>query len=355
MSDDISQSLAEAVRAAAAAGRSLAIRGGGSKDFYGREAAGEPLEVGGHRGIVSYEPTELVVTARGGTPLAELEAALAARGQMLGCEPPRFGPGTVGGMVAAGLSGPRRPYAGSVRDFVLGAKLLNGKGEVLRFGGQVMKNVAGYDVSRLQAGALGAFGVLLELSLKVLPVPQAELTLVQPRPLLEAVEVFNRWAGQPLPLSATAWVDGRACIRLSGAAAAVRVAAETLGGERLDGEAAGAFWAGLREQTDAFFDGLAPLWRLSLPPAAQQPALPGGTWLLEWGGAQRWWRGEAAPETVFAAARAAGGHAACFRGGGRAGEVFQPLAPALMRVHRELKRAFDPQRVFNPGRLYADL
>lgn len=352
---DITEDLRRRVLDAAETHTPLAIRGGGSKAFYGRSSAGEPLDVAAHRGIVSYEPTELYLTARAGTPLAEIEAALADGSQMLGCEPPAWGPAaTVGGMVATGLSGPRRPYAGSVRDYVLGVKVLNGRGEVLRFGGQVMKNVAGYDVSRLMTGALGGLGVLLEVSLKVLPLPVAEATLVQDATQAEAIERLNRWAGRPLPLSASAWADGRLAVRLSGAAAAVESAVRTLGGERLDVPAAGAYWTALREQTHAFFAGDAPLWRLSVAPARAPLDLPGAQ-LVEWGGAQRWWRGDGNPAALHALATAAGGHATLFRGGARDGEVFQPLAPGLAALHRELKRAFDPHGIFNPGRLYAGL
>ncbi|MBM3346646.1 MAG: glycolate oxidase subunit GlcE, partial [Betaproteobacteria bacterium] len=311
------QALVEAVRAAAAAGRPLNIRGGGSKDFYGRPAAGEPLDVRGHGGIVAYEPTELVVTARCGTPLAELEAALAASGQMLAFEPPHFGgqterqpphfggqserqpprfsaTATVGGMLAAGLSGPRRQSAGALRDFVLGVTLLDGRGEVLRFGGQVMKNVAGYDVSRVVAGAMGTLGIILEASLKTLPRPAAEETLQFEMPEAVAIDTLNRWAGQPLPLSASAWSEGELHVRLSGALLAVAAARERLGGERVDASAAGALWAGLREQTAAFFGhaeaARLPLWRLSLPSTTPAAALDriNGARLIEWGGALRW-------------------------------------------------------------------
>jgi glycolate oxidase FAD binding subunit len=365
----------EAFRARILERRPLCLRGGGSKDFYGNAAASEPLDTRGHAGIVEYEPSELVVTARCGTPLAELEALLATRGQMLACEPPCFGgAATVGGMVAAGLSGPRRASAGAVRDFLLGVRLLDGEGRLLRFGGQVMKNVAGYDVARLMAGSLGTLGLLVEVSLKVLPRPAAEATLRLELPQAEAIERMNRWAGRPLPLSATCWHAGVLSARLSGARAAVAAAVAALGGERVEPGAADAFWSALREQRHAFFaaagsqdPGAAavrvaprPLWRLSVPATTAPLALPGAT-LLEWGGAQRWWVGQAAAEaaTVRAAARAAGGHAVLFRGGDEALRaavgVFQPLAPELLRIHRELKRAFDPHGIFNPGRLYAEL
>ncbi|MDA0190187.1 MAG: glycolate oxidase subunit GlcE, partial [Proteobacteria bacterium] len=283
------------VRAAAADRTPLRLRGGGSKDFHGEMPADgmAVLDTRAHAGIVAYEPTELVVTARCGTPLAELEAVLAERGQMLPFEPPHFGPGaTVGGCVAAGLSGPRRAQAGALRDFVLGARLLDGRGELLAFGGQVMKNVAGYDVPRLLAGSLGTLGLIVEVSLKVLPFAVATRTLRFDMPQAQALATLNAWGGQPLPVSASAWSDGVLHVRLEGAAAAVDAATRKLGGEALAGPAAAAFWQSLREQTHPFFGGDAAtaLWRLSLPSVAPPLDLPGAP-LIEWGGAQRWLRG----------------------------------------------------------------
>jgi len=332
----------------------LQLRGGGSKDFYGGAPVGEVLDSRGHSGIVSYEPTELVVTARCGTPLAELESALAERRQFLACEPPRFGTATVGGAVATGLSGPRRAAVGSLRDFVLGVKLMDGEGRVLRFGGEVMKNVAGFDVSRVIAGSLGTLGLILEVSLKVLPLPVGDASLRFEMPQDKALEAMNRWAGQPLPLVASCWQDGLLTVRLSGAQAAVAAAVARLGGELL-ADAAG-FWLALREQTADFFAGDAPLWRLSLPsvtPPLDQP----GAQLVEWGGAQRWLRGVQDVARLREAAAKAGGHATLFRGGSgdlRAGGVFAPLPAPLMEVHRRLKQSFDPYGVFNPGRLYPE-
>ena len=341
---------------AASAGGKLAIRGGGSKSFYGGPEDGEALDVGGYRGIVAYEPTELVVTARAGTPLTELAATLAEKGQWLAFEPPYFGPAaTVGGMLASVLSGPRRQAVGAVRDFVLGVKLLNGLGEVLSFGGQVMKNVAGYDVPRLIAGSLGTLGVVLEVSLKVLPLPVAEKSLRFALDEAAALRRLNQWGGRPLPISASAWHDGILTLRLSGAAAAVAAAQRTLAGEVLEDAEAAAFWPSLREQTHAFFAGDAPLWRLSLPSVAPPQAL--GPTLIEWGGAQRWLRAGDAT-AIRAAATQAGGHATLFRADDAlkiAVGVFQPLTEPLARIHRNLKRAFDPQAVFNPGRLYPGL
>ncbi len=345
----------EQVRAAAAAGGHLAIRGGGTKAFYGRAEAGVPLDTRAWRGIVNYEPSELVVTVRAGTPLAELEALLAAHGQMLAFEPPRFAPGgTVGGCVAAGLAGPRRAAVGGVRDFVLGARLIDGRGELLRFGGEVMKNVAGYDVSRALAGSLGTLGLIVEVSLKVLPRPPAEASLRFALDEAAALHRLNAWAGQPLPISASVWAGGVLTLRLSGAAAAVEAALGRLGGEHLPDAEADALWAGLRDHGDPFFAGEAPLWRLSVPSDALAVALP-GTQLVEWGGAQRWLRADVPAEAIRARAAALGGHATLFRHGERSGEVFHPLPAPLWALQRTLKQAFDPAGVFNPGRLYGGL
>jgi glycolate oxidase FAD binding subunit len=352
------------VQDAAGTGGRLRIRGSGSKDWYGEPwPAGDALPVldtRAHAGIVDYDPSELVVTARCGTPLAELEATLAASGQMLACEPPRFGAGaTVGGCVAAGLSGPRRASAGSVRDFVLGARLVNGRGQHVAFGGQVIKNVAGYDVSRLLAGSLGILGLITEVSLKVVPVPVAEATLrFDGLEQATALERLNRWAGQPLPLSASAWADGTLHVRLSGAEAAVRAARSALGGELLPDTDASSFWAALREQSAPFFSGGAPLWRMSVPSIAPPLALagqgPGGE-LLEWGGALRWTRSTLPADVLREAARAAGGHATLFRAADTLSGRFAPLDPALLHIHKRLKAEFDPAGVFNPGRLYPGL
>ncbi len=343
------------IRDAAAGKRALNIRGGGSKAFYGNAATGEPLDVAAYRGIVDYEPTELVVTARCGTPLTELEAALTAKGQLLPFEPAHFGPGaTVGGCIAAGLSGPRRTAAGSARDFVLGVRVLDGKGDDLRFGGQVMKNVAGFDVSRLMTGSLGTLGVILEVSLKVLPLPVAEATLHLKLDEATAIRTFNEWGGKPLPVSATAWHAGDVRVRLSGARAAVDAAVRKLGGDAVEPTAAAAFWHSVREQTDPFFTaGETPLWRLSLPSATPPLAFPGSQ-LIEWGGAQRWLKSETPAAAIRAAAAAAGGHATLFRAPDKSAGTFHPLAPGLLTLHRKLKQTFDPAGIFNHGRLYPD-
>lgn len=336
-------------------GGTLAIRGGGSKAFYGGPEHGAPFDVRANCGIVAYEPTELVVTARAGTLLSDLQVVLAEHGQFLPCEPPHFAnSATVGGMLATALSGPRRQAVGAVRDFVLGVKVLTGTGEILSFGGQVMKNVAGYDVSRLMAGSLGTLGLILEASLKVLPLPAAEKSLRLAMDEAGALDKLNRWAGQPLPISASVWHDGVLTLRLSGAAAAVTAAQRTLPGDGLADEEAQAFWLSIREQTHVFLAGEAPLWRLSLPSLAAPQAL--GPTLIEWGGAQRWLRGGDA-QAIRAAAAAVGGHATLFRATDAMKAecgVFQPLNEPLLRIHRKLKHAFDPRGVFNRGRLYPE-
>ena len=357
------QALIDRVAAARANGEPLCIRGSGSKDFYGEAPQGGLLDTRAFRGTPGYEPTELVVTTRCGTPLAELDALLAGHGQRLPFEPPHFGPGaTVGGMIGAGLSGPARASAGSVRDHVLGATVLNGRGELLAFGGTVIKNVAGYDVSRLMVGALGTLGLVLEVSLKVLPLTRSSRSLRFELDQAAALARLAEWGGLPLPLDASAWWDGNLIVRLSGAEAAVRSAAVRLGGEPVEDTAAADFWIGLREQRDDFFvrarraaEGHGALWRLGVPQTAPPLPLDGDT-LIEWHGAQRWLIAAMPPAEVRAAAAAAGGHATLYHGADKAqAGAFTPLAAPLARIHRELKRSFDPDGIFNPGRLYPGL
>jgi glycolate oxidase FAD binding subunit len=354
LDSEFSKAFSDQIRAAAANGRALRFRGGGSKDFYGNELRGELLDTRSYSGIVAYEPTELVITARCGTLLSDLDRILSEQGQFLAFEPPNFGPAaTLGGCVAAGLSGPRRASAGAVRDFVLGLKIVDGRGQLLGFGGQVMKNVAGYDLSRLLTGSLGTLGLILEVSLKVLPRPRAELTLMLELPQAKALESMNRWAGQPLPISASAWTDGGLGLRLSGAESAIKAAAEKLGGEAVEASQAERYWSGIREQSDPFFAGDTPLWRLSLPSHAPQVELPGAR-LIEWGGALRWLKTNADAAIVRAAAARAGGHATLFRAADKPAGAFAPLPPVLARLHRELKSAFDPAGILNRGRLYPE-
>ncbi|HTN49121.1 MAG TPA: glycolate oxidase subunit GlcE [Burkholderiaceae bacterium] len=340
--------LRDRVRDAVTRHTPLRIRGGGTKDFYGNRPTGELFDPREYAGIVDHAPTELVVTVRSGTSLAELETALAEHRQILPFEPPHFGPGaTVGGAVAAGLAGPRRVAAGSVRDFVLGASMIDGRGELLSFGGRVMKNVAGYDMARVLAGSLGTLGVLVDVSLKVLPRPVAELTLAFDIDEAAAIRQLNEWGGQPLPISASAWCKGELHIRLSGARAAVDAARARLGGRAIDG--ADAWWSDLREQRHSFFAGSGPLWRLAVPPTT--PPLELGATLIEWHGGQRWIRADHAAAALHTVAGDVGGHATRFRGGDANVNAFQPLEPALARIHARLKAEFDPAGIFNPGRL----
>lgn len=348
---DLTPSLLAQVNDALATGTTLEIRGSGSKRFLGREAhADAVLDLSGHRGIISYQPAELVLTARAGTPLDEIEAALAEQGQTLAFDPPRFeGGGTLGGTLACNQSGPSRPWSGSVRDAVLGVKLITGRGEHLRFGGQVIKNVAGYDISRAQAGALGTLGVITEISLKVMPRPAATLTLVQDMDAGSAIRRMNELAAQPSPLAAACWHGGRLYLRLAGVPAAVAGTATRWGGETLEDDTA--FWRGLRDQRHSFFAGTGPLWRFSVnsaPPLWRAE----GDWLIDWGGAQRWLRGDLPGAELAREAAQAGGQVSLFRGGDRRGEVFPEPSPVVRRLHLRLKEAFDPAGIFNPGRLY---
>ena len=364
--------IADRVRAAVADQTPLRIRGGGTKDFHGLALRGEVLDIRGLSGILSYEPSELVVTVRAGTPLAELEAVLAAQGQCLPFEPPHFGRGdhsaaTVGGMVAAGLSGPSRASVGAVRDYMLGVTLLNGRAELLTFGGQVMKNVAGYDVSRLMVGAWGTLGLLTEVSLKVLPIAPAEATLRFECNQADALRKLHAWGGRPLPLNASCWVQGGGgigtlTVRLRGAVAAVEAACKSMGGTRLDNTAVAPDWAACRDQTLPWFSDRAnqpgdALWRLSVPATAPVLALPGGMQpLVEWHGALRWVQApESAAETLHTAAQAAGGSASVFiaasAGGSSASGGFDHKSVAMDKIHARLKQSFDPAGIFNPGRM----
>lgn len=347
---DDSSALLEQVNQALENTTPLRIQGANSKAFLGRIGAGEILDTRTHRGIVSYDPTELVITVRCGTPLAELTQVLDAAQQMLPCEPPAFGDGaTVGGMIACGLSGPRRPWAGSVRDFILGTRVITGLGKHLRFGGEVMKNVAGYDLSRLMAGSYGTLGLITEVSLKVLPKPRQTLSISLDMNSERALQQLAQWGQQPLPISAACHDGERLHLRLEGGEGSVAAAHERLGGERLDS----AYWADLNEQRLPFFDEDQPLWRLSLPNNTAKLSLPGRQ-LIDWGGAQRWLKSDAEAAFIRKVVDEVGGHVTCYSHG-LVDSPFQPLPAALMRLHQSLKRQLDPRGIFNPGRLYAEL
>jgi len=344
------------VRDAVARRKPLCIRGGGSKDFYGEAPQGDFLDTRACSGIVDYDPTELVITVRAGTLLREVESVMAQHGQMLAFEPPHFGSdvATIGGAVAAGLSGPRRPYAGAVRDLVLGVRIVDGQGADLRFGGRVMKNVAGFDVSRLLAGAMGTLGIMVEVSLKCLPQPRAEQTLVWEMTAAEALRHVNEWSVKPHPISATCHYRGRLHVRLSGAEPAVVAAARALGGTAM--EEGRAFWRALRDHAMPPFDQPTELWRMSVR-ATAPPLDVMGEQVIEWGGALRWVVCASRPDVVELRRLAAayGGHATLFRARERHVAVFQPLNETLMGIHRRLKATFDPAGILNRGRLYPDL
>ena len=350
---DRGRELVEQVQGAVAGNTPLRIVGNDSKAFMGRRASGEVISTAEHTGLIEYEPTELVIAARSGTTLAELSEQLEAHGQCLGCEPPQFNNetfagATIGGTLACNQSGPARPWLGSIRDHVLGVRLVNGRGEHLHFGGRVMKNVAGYDVSRLQAGAMGTLGLITEVTLRVFPRPEHSATAVLEMSAIEALQVMSSESREGGPLSGACWVDGRLYLRYSGLAVAVAERLQRLGGETLQDGAA--FWSSVREQRLAFFSGDEPLWRMAGRSAATHAGE--GAWLLDWGGAQRWLRGTRDRPELIALAEGMGGQLSLYRGGDRDGEVLHPRTSAQQSLHRALKQAFDPQGIFNPGRLY---
>jgi glycolate oxidase FAD binding subunit len=347
---DHTDALVRQVEEALAGDRALSIQGGGTKRFLGHAPHGEVFDLSCHSGIVSYDPTELVITARAGTTIAELCAVLDASGQMLPFEPPGFGgAATLGGTIASAMSGPRRPWVGAARDFVLGTRIITGHGKHLRFGGEVMKNVAGYDLSRLMAGSFGCLGIITEVSLKVLPKPRMchslRIEMDADRALLKLAE----WGQQPLPISAASHDGSALNLRLEGGEGSVKAACERLGGDTLDA----AYWEDLREMRLPFFDDARALWRLSVPNATPELALPGDQ-LIDWGGAQRWLKSDADENSLRRIVAEVGGHATCYTPD-HAQSPFHPLPEGLLRYHRQLKSKLDPRRIFNPGRMYADI
>lgn len=349
--NDFIATLCERIKAAHAAATPLVIHGGNSKKFYGGTIVGDAIDMRSNSGIIDYEPRELVLTVRAGTTMTQIDATLAAQNQMLPFEPPHFDQGaTIGGTVATGLSGSRRPYAGAVRDFVLGTRVVNGKGEDLQFGGRVIKNVAGYDVSRLMTGAMGTLGVLTEISFKVLPIPASEVSLQFSLDEATAIQRFNQWAGRPLPLGGAAWHAGIATVRLSGTHAGVAAAVSTLGGERLDDVAARTFWQRLREQQHDFFQFDKPLWRISVP-TTTAPLILDTPAFIDWGGGLRWLKSDMPASELRARVALAGGHATLFRAATKNVPVFHPLTGKLAELNRNLKTAFDPANILNRGRM----
>lgn len=354
---DFSPALQQQVQNALQCETPLTICGGGSKSFLGNEnqASAQAIDVTSHCGIVEYDPRELVLIARSGTPLSQIEAVLAEAGQMLAFEPPHFAKGaTLGGTVACGLSGPRRPYSGSARDFVLGCKLLNGQGDILNFGGQVMKNVAGYDVSRLMVGAFGTLGILLDISLKVLPRSPSSVTLARNCSAVEAIKSMSALLSQSYPVDAACYNDELLYIRLSGSTQAVKEALTKISGEEIS--EAEAFWQALREHELPFFKNQnnIPLYRVMVKPATS-PLPIKGSWLLDWGGAQRWLRSDEDVAEIRRQVELVGGHVTVFRGETKGSEKFQLLPASSLLIHQRLKLSFDPKNIFNRGRLYSAL
>ncbi len=375
--NDITDQLQQQVEQAVAAEKAITIVGGNSKHFLGfvpqDDSAGSntdtdnvagtdhvagnsealTLNTTAHCGIVNYEPTELVVTVRTGTSMQALNQVLQDNGQYLPFEPPVLNTGTIGGVLATGLSGPSRPFSGAVRDYVLGMRIINGKAECLRFGGEVMKNVAGYDAARLQVGAFGTMGVLLETSMKVLPLPEATETLVHELDTELNNAPLIKLMRQAVPLTAAAVVGNKQYIRLSGSQAAVDAAKKQLGGDVLSGEQGVQFWLSLRDLTHAFFNSDKTLWRVSVPEYADALTV-NGDWLYDWAGAQRWLLSHEPAQTIFNAAEQAGGHATRFSAGGDALEIFQPINGGMRVLQQNLRSSFDPQGLFNPNRFHAE-
>lgn len=351
MDADLTSQLSERIREAASRNMPLRLMGSGTKQFHGRDVPGEPLDLAAHRGVLAHDPAELVLRARAGTPLSEIETLLAGQRQYLPFEPPHFGPGaTLGGTIAAGIAGPARPYTGAIKDYVLGVRLMTGKGEALTFGGQVMKNVAGFDVSRLMVGSLGCLGPILDVSLKVLPAPASSITVVLDLDSQSALNALAHQAQKPNCITASAWLQERLWVRLSGSAAAIGVTHRELGGEVTDG----GIWSSLKEHRHELLTGGSELVRIVVPATTPASAFPqSGLW--EWGGMQRWVRDPPDFDAVMQTAKAAGGFATRFRTRSRGEAVFTPPAGPKLVLMQRVKSVFDPDGLFNRGRLYAGL
>lgn len=347
---DESQLLSEVIQQAYLRKSPVNIRGHQSKSFLRLVDEGEALSTLAHTGIVDYEPAELVMTVRSGTTLTTIEAVLHESGQMMAFEPPVFGGGTIGGAVACGLSGPRRPWSGAIRDFVLGTRVINGKGENLRFGGQVMKNVAGYDVSRLMAGAYGVLGLIVEVSMKVLPLPERETTQVFEISPQDAIDYMAKLGNSTIPLSAACWYRNKLMIRLSGTESGVNAAVKKLGGETHP--ESGHFWQCIRDHEHTFFKA-GNYWRFSLPPATINLQFKDSDTeqLIDWGGAQRWVRTTDAGPDIQQLANQHHGYAEQFHSSEKQ-FLRAPLSNGIYQIHANLKKAFDPAGILNPGCFY---
>lgn len=355
---DISQQLQEQIKAAIDTKQTVIIQGNDTKHFLGRSVDEDAniISTAEHTGIISYEPVELVMTARAGTTLAEIDAALAENNQVLACDPARFeGRATIGGSLATNQAGPSRPWEGSLRDHVLGVNMINGRAQALRFGGQVMKNVAGYDVSRLQAGAMGTLGLITEVSFKVLPASATTLTLVGSASISQAIHTMNELSAKPKPLTAATWVDGKIYLQLSGARSAVEGTADKWSGDVMPIDQATLFWQDLREQRLSFFSQrkeAEPLWRFSVNSSA--PAfLEEAPWLIDWAGSQRWLKGDFPRTQLQQWATENGGELVLYRGGDRSSDIFHQPNSVIKKYQKNLKQTFDPNNIFNIGRLYS--
>jgi glycolate oxidase FAD binding subunit len=330
----------------------LQLCAGSTKQFYGRSINAKPISLAEHTGIIEYEPSELYLTARSGTLLSEIEDEVAAQNQILPCEPPYYGStATLGGTIACGLAGPRRVSDGDVRDCILGSEIINGKGEKLRFGGKVMKNVAGYDVSRLMCGALGTLGIIMTVSMRLLPKPEKEQTIALSVDYETALNKLNRWANTPLPITASFYDGNELFVRLSSSESAIDACKKSIGGELTDTKHL--LWNNIKEHQHNFFNTQKPLWRISVPPNTQKLNLPGNN-VMEWNGALRWYSCEADAETIRTEVERAGGHATLFKGD-ITDQIFHPLSKPSMKIHKKLKHVFDPAGILNPEKMFAGI
>lgn len=348
---DFIQALSASIQQASTSQQALSIQGGGSKSFYGNDISAQALDVSSNIGIVDYEPSELFITANNGTLLSDIETLLNTNNQQLSFEPPQFGDhATLGGTVACGLSGPRRPYAGSLRDCILGAHIVNGKGEHLEFGGQVMKNVAGYDASRLMCGALGTLGVITQISLRVAPKPQTELTLALDTNQAHALEIMNGWTQTQLPVSATYYYNDTLYVRIEGLETTIKKAHKEIGGEALSDSHL--FWSELKNHQADFFQTDLPLWRIIVPNNTPPLSINNES-CMEWNGGLRWIKSDDNPQHIIKQCQAVNGHTTLFKAKSKPDDCIANIHPNLKKLHMNLKSAFDPQRILNPGRMYS--